>query len=149
MPIKEILLRGGTDQDHTYLVAKNRELTVDTEHNTLVLQDGGIHGYKVAKVESVATKLSDLSGSEQLWTRETLTKMSDLQDDTGNLSGLTRISQLVNNLNFKTAHCTYCDYCSYCALCSQCNQVQCNQVKCNEVQCSKCTDCSAYCSQQC
>lgn len=155
MAIKQILLRGGSTVQHEAFRGLAREVTVDTTKRTLVVHDAVTSGgFPVAKAEAVATKLSQLTGlTDELWTRETLTRMSELEDDTGYAKGITKISQLANDKNFKTAHCSYCSYCTYCGRCSRCNQVQCTEVKCTETRCSviacsfvpNCANCDCDC----
>lgn len=145
--VSTILLRGGTTAEHASFKGKLRELTVDTTKKTLVVHDGvTAGGIPLARKAAVPTKLSQLTENAGLWKKSALTKLSQLTDDVGYWTGLSKVSQLTNNLNWKTAHCSYCSHCTYCSQCSRCSSVQCNQVQCGQVQCSRC---SGYCSSLC
>ena len=153
--VKTILLRGGTTAQHANFKGYNREITVDTTKKTLVVHDGSTAGgIPLAKKSEIPTKLSQLTENAGLWKKTSLTKVSQLTDDVGYWTGLSKVSQLANNLNWKTAHCSYCSYCMYCSQCSRCSnvhcyQVQCNQVHCGQVQCAgdcnRCERCGSYC----
>lgn len=144
---KTILLRGGTTAQHAGFTGANREITVDTVKKTLVIHDGETAGgFLLAPLSSVPIKLSQLTENSGLWKKSVLTKVSQLTDDVGYWANLTKISQLQNDLSWKTGHCTYCSHCTYCKQCSRCNQVQCNQVHCTQVHC---TQCSGYCTSVC
>ena len=157
MPIREIFLRSGTSAEHASFTGDTREVSVDTTKKTLVVHDGETPGgFPAAKAAAVPTLLSQLTEDSGLWRKSVLTSLSQLTDDVGYWSNLTKVSQLTNDLNFKTAHCTYCTHCSYCQKCSRCNDkkcnnVQCNQVQCNQVQCSDCSQCvkCSYCDCDC
>lgn len=159
MPIKNIYLRGGTTAQTSAYTGGDREITVDTTKKTLVVHDGSTAGgHPAALASAVLKKLSQLTGNDTLWTRSTLTKMSQLTDDTGYWKNLTKISQLTNDKNFKTEHCSYCTHCTYCSQCSKCNEVQCSNVQCTTYRCSDCTtvkcrycycDCDCNCDCDC
>lgn len=138
--VKTILLRGGTTAEHEDFTGYAREITVDTTKKTLVVHDGA-QGHPIARKSTVPTKLSQLTENSGLWKKTALTKVSQLTDDVGYWANLTKVSQLQNDLNWKTGHCSYCVHCSYCTQCSRCNNVQCNQVHCNQVKCSDCSQC--------
>ena len=143
MTTKTILLRGGTTSEHATFAGAEREITVDTTKKTLVIHDGNT-GHPMARKSGLPTKLSDLTDGIGLWKKSDLTKVSQLTDDVGYWANLTKVSQLQNDLNWKTGHCSYCTHCTYCTKCSRCNnvhcyQVQCNQVHCGQVKCSNCT----------
>lgn len=138
--VKTILLRGGSTAEHETFVGAEREITVDTTKKTLVVHDGAT-GHPVTRKSDLPTKLSDLTDGIGLWKKSVLTKVSQLTDDVGYWANLTKVSQLQNDLNWKTGHCSYCTHCTYCTQCSRCNNVQCNQVHCNQVKCSDCSQC--------
>lgn len=138
--VKTILLRGGSTAEHETFVGAEREITVDTTKKTLVVHDGAT-GHPVARKSDLPTKLSDLTDGIGLWKKSVLTKVSQLTDDVGYWANLIKVSQLQNDLNWKTGHCSYCTHCTYCTQCSRCNNVQCNQVHCNQVKCSDCSQC--------
>ena len=138
--VKTILLRGGSTAEHETFVGAEREITVDTTKKTLVVHDGAA-GHPVARKSDLPTKLSDLTDGIGLWKKSVLTKVSQLTDDVGYWANLIKVSQLQNDLNWKTGHCSYCTHCTYCTQCSRCNNVQCNQVHCNQVKCSDCSQC--------
>lgn len=138
--VKTILLRGGSTAEHETFVGAEREITVDTTKKTLVVHDGAT-GHPIARKSDLPTKLSDLTDGIGLWKKSVLTKVSQLTDDVGYWANLTKVSQLQNDLNWKTGHCSYCTHCTYCTQCSRCNNVQCNQVHCNQVKCSDCSQC--------
>ena len=138
--VKTILLRGGSTAEHETFVGAEREITVDTTKKTLVVHDEAT-GHPVARKSDLPTKLSDLTDGIGLWKKSVLTKVSQLTDDVGYWANLTKVSQLQNDLNWKTGHCSYCTHCTYCTQCSRCNNVQCNQVHCNQVKCSDCSQC--------
>lgn len=139
--VKTILLRGGTKAQHANFTGHDREITVETDSNTLMLHIEG-QSYPMARTGDIPVKLSDITDNSGLWKKSVLTKVSQLTDDVGYWANLTKVSQLQNDLNWKTGHCTYCTHCTYCKQCSRCNQVQCNQVHCYQVKCSDCNRCN-------
>ena len=141
--MKIYLKRGPTTKVAAY-TGPSRELVVDTEKKTLVLQDGATPGgAEQAPLSSVPTALSKLTDDVGLWTKSALSKVSQLSDDVGywKKSELTKTSQLTNDKGYLTGHCSYCSHCTYCSNCGRCNQVHCYEVRCSQ--------CSGYCSRLC
>lgn len=138
--VRTILLRGGTTAEHDGFTGYDRELTVDTDKETLVIHTSN-GSVPLARLSDVPTKLSELTDGVGLWTKAQLTKLSQLEDDIGYWTNLKNVSQLENDLNWKTTHCEHCEHCTYCSQCSRCNNVHCNQVHCNQVRCSDCSKC--------
>ena len=51
---KVLQLRGGTSVEHNNFIGANREVTVDTDKNTLIVHDGVTQGgYELAKKEDI------------------------------------------------------------------------------------------------
>lgn len=66
---KVLQLRGGTSVEHNNFIGANREVTVDTDKNTLIVHDGVTQGgHKVAKKSDVdalnnnTVKTADING---------------------------------------------------------------------------------------
>lgn len=142
MTTKILLKRGSADAVAAY-TGKPRELVVDVNGKTLSVQDGETAGgIPAANLFAVPTKLSQITDDAGIWRKDAMT-LASLTDDVGywKKPELTKVSQLANDLGYKTGHCTYCSHCSYCSNCGRCNQVHCGQVKCSQ--------CSGYCSSLC
>ena len=141
--MKILLKRGPTEKVEAY-TGPAREIVVDTDKKTLVVEDGETAGgIPQAPLSSIPTSLSSLTDDVGLWTKTALTKVSQLSDDVGywKKSELTKTSQLTNDNGYLTGHCSYCSHCTYCSNCGRCNQVHCYQVHCSQ--------CSGYCSSLC
>ena len=51
---KVLQFRGGTSAEHNNFIGANREVTVDTDKNTLIVHDGVTQGgYELAKKEDI------------------------------------------------------------------------------------------------
>jgi hypothetical protein len=115
-----IQLKGGTAEEHSSFIGKDREITVDTTDNRLRVHDGvTAGGHPLAKESEIKTKTSEYQ-NDVYHTKTSLTKLSQLTADIAywKKSELTKISQLTNDSGYVAGHCTYCTYCSYCTNCS-------------------------------
>lgn len=120
MPLKVIQFRGGTAQEHEVFTGYDREITVDTTDNRLRVHDGvKVGGYKIAKESEIPTDTSQLE-NDVYRSGANLTKLSQLAADVvyWKKSELTKVSQLQNDSGYVAGHCSHCTYCGYCTNCS-------------------------------
>ena len=120
MAIKVIQFRGGTKEEHLIFVGDEREVTIDTTDNRLVVHDGVTSGGHPIAIESDnPVRTGDLE-NDVYWTQETLTNISQLENDAGYVThdDISKVSDLTNDAGYITGYCSYCSYCSYCTNCS-------------------------------
>lgn len=61
---KVLQLRGGTSVEHNKFIGANREVTVDTDKNTLIVHDGVTQGgYELAKKSDVDSLINKVVGT--------------------------------------------------------------------------------------
>jgi hypothetical protein len=135
-----IILKRGTTTKVNQYAGPAGELIVDTDKNVIKVQDGAqAGGHEVLTSDAQVTKLSQLTDKDNIWTKSNL-QLGNLTNDVQmwKKNELTKVSQLNNDSDFKTGYCTYCSYCSNCSRCNdiRCNNVNCNQIQCNNIQCN-------------
>ena len=84
------------------------ELFVYTPTNTIKI--GGTNK-QLAKKSDIPTKTSQLT-DDTYWNKTNLTKLSQLNNNSGCITSAPDINKLTNDSNFITSYCTYCTYCS-------------------------------------
>lgn len=93
----------------TDYVGTTGELFIYTPTNTIKF--GGGSGKQLAKKSDIPTKVSQLT-DDTYWNKSNLTKLSQLNNDTGYMTTKPDITKLTNDSGFITGYCTYCTYCS-------------------------------------
>lgn len=117
MIVKQIKFKRGSTTALNNYTGEAGEIVVNTTTNRIHVMDGATKGgTPQALTVDNPTSLSKLT-NDSLITKSQLNKVGQLTDDIGhwNKTTLTKISQLQNDSGFINSYCTHCMYCTNCS----------------------------------